>query len=166
MNYDWYNWKEPRNAVGFAAECARAVVHCIAIYYRASFNRVVALAEKYAQGDDVPERYIRPAYDRALSLANNMPTPKVSPAACAARAALHALSAAESALVGDTRRTTFVVKAQSAGADAKAAKPDLDVELVRFNWIAIDLGVEPTDAVIGALTAGNVEMAKQIGAAQ
>ena len=176
-----YKWNDLRNVVGFAAECARAVLPKYTGDHRDAVVKAIEVAEAYAARGEIntsdAHAAVNTAYDAAY--ASNVVHNATCAAAHAAYVAAHAAyvaanaaaaaAAAANAACNAAENAAHAVyaagAATAAGRKANRADPTLDIELIQFKWIAKDLGVPLTPAGVGALSIPDVALACEVGAA-
>ena len=132
-----YVWKNPRNAVGFAAACGREALPFYDGTQRHLLVEAIEIAEAYSRGEGIvgAEVMARRAYDANIGHT---------------RAAFDAIGAAgdAAATVAAIAGTTgFFATADGANA-VHAGVPQHIIDRLHYRWIVRDLGGDP-DTEIG-----------------
>lgn len=179
-----YTWRDPRNAVGFAAECARRV---LPIFERIRPNddrqrNAIEIADACARGEPIAanaglvvlDAASASAYGAAddaaasayATAAVDVARDDAADAHAAARSAARAAHAAADAIDADADAVDVVDIVAGGVDDATTADPTLDVDVIQARWILRDLygGDVPIDRLepaLGALSV-SVEMAQEI----
>lgn len=147
-------WCSSRNAVGFAAECARLALSFYDGHGRQVLVAAIEIAERFARGRNIVSHVARAAACGAYVV----PTRIAKAAAYAAFAAADAsssVSAANATYAAHAAINTWRVH---------------DVLRVFARWVAKDLGIklstaQQRNAAVAALAAGNEEVLFAIGEA-
>jgi hypothetical protein len=166
LNYH-REWKDLRNAVAFAVECAKIARP----YYKGKrakdVDRAIDLADRFARGEHITVDAAAAADAAAKTAVYATYTAAANAADAAARAAYAATYAAAAYAVYYATYAAAAANAASAAAYAVyyATYADADVkaqvEEAFYKWIAIDLGTvfdtEPWHAAMALLKIGNGE---------
>ncbi len=159
-----YGWRDLRNAVGWAAACARLALEFYVGDRPADVIAAIEIAERYAAGGEISASAASAATATAASshAAANAAASTAASAASAARA--YAAYAAYAA----ARCAAYAADAASAAAHAaaRAGVPQEAIDQVQLSSIAVDLGlVADSDsyfAAIAALAIGDIAWAREI----
>ena len=167
LHYKW-SWRTPRNAVGFAAECASYAM----AYYRddsggrnrRALRRAIEAVQMHVRGEDVPLHCsLREHSNNAVTIAGrNFTDSNNAVAWCIS----HAAKAAD---VADRPARGVAVRAGDAAACAVlAGVPPRTVAEACAKCVARDLGIDLSesaqiDAAVAAVMAGELGLIAEIG---
>ncbi len=172
-----YKWRDPRNAVGWAAACARLALEFYVGDQLATVVAAIEIAERCAAGEEIDARAARAvAVDAAAAAAANDANDAVDAARAAADAADAAANAAAAAYAADAAANAAYAATATAHAAAaavyvaanavRAGVSQEAVDQAQLSAIASDLGlVADSDsyfAAIAALAIGNIDWAREI----
>ncbi len=152
-----YEWRDLRNAVGWAAACARLALPFYDGDHRDDVVAAIEVAERYTRGEEIA------ASDDAYNCAHAAYRVAQTGAFGDTASTLTAAYAAD-AVAYVTSKTKHVI--QAAVHAVRAGVPQSIVDQTQFAAIASDLGPEPESdawfAAVAALAIGNIELAQEI----
>lgn len=151
-----YQWRDIRNAVGWAVTCARLATHPADDYWVDD----LALCERIANGGNVSWPKLRAARKRTSGYS-------LSPVDTCIK---HTVRAAYHTALRSKTLAILRFAFEAALAAQRAGVPQLETERTLFSAIASDLGLAPGSdrhfAAVAALSAGNTELAREFAAEQ
>lgn len=129
-----YLWKDPRNAVGFAAACARAALQFYEGDGRDVLVRAIKIAEACSRGRCIDRRATY-AIAYAIANADHTPNDAANAAAYATANAVYTAYATANTAPNATHAAT-----DAAANAAKAGVPRETIDKLHAKWIVKDLG--------------------------
>ncbi|KKN37654.1 hypothetical protein LCGC14_0761350 [marine sediment metagenome] len=163
MNYE-RKWTDSRNAVGFAAECARLALPFYSGDRRSDLVVAIEIAERYTSGEQIDDSTRIAALAAARGVASGVDDASAACAA-AARAAAYAAARATAHYTSDAIRATAVFAADYAD-DAGVDYSEIQIAFAR--WVVRDLSVdrdldeELRQAAGAAVVAGDEALAREL----
>ncbi len=166
-----YKWSDPRNAIGWAAACARLALPFYGGGRLADVVAAIEIAERYAAGEEI-DTTDDAAADAAAYAAATSAAYAAADAAAAATAA-SAYAAYYTAAAAATAAATYAANAAAcaaacAAAAARAGVSQEAIDQLQLSAIAVDLGLalgsDAYFAAIAALSIGNIDWAREIAA--
>ena len=165
MNHE-RNWNDDRNAVGFAAACARLALPFYSGDRRSDLVVAIEIAERCANGEQIDSAaayFARGAANdaaHATAYASEGPPHPADPAAYAASAACYATTTTDADVARDAADT--VHWASKAGVD------DSEIQVAYARWVIRDLNCgrdfdeELRQAAGAAVVAGDEALAREL----
>lgn len=171
MNYS-RDWSNSRNAVGFAAECARLALPFYDGNRRSNLVAAIEIAERYANGEQIDSATARAASNAASSATAFTAADAADTAAHAADAAAYTAYAAY-AYTTDTAFTADAADAAdasytAAGHAAHAGVDSSEIQIAFARWVIRDLSgnrdldEELRQAAGAAVVAGDEALAQEL----
>ncbi len=162
-----YKWRDPRNAVAWAAACARL---SLPFYDGGRLTDVIAaieIAERYAAGEEIDANDAHVAAATAYAATAYAATANAAWAAANATNAATATANAAWAAANATNAANAAANAANAArAAVRASVSQAAVDQLQLSAIAVDLGLvfesETYFAAIAALAIGNIDWAREI----
>ncbi len=163
MNYE-RNWRDSRNTVGFAAECARMALPFYIGDRRSDLITAIEIAERYTSGEQIDDSTRIAARAAARGVASGVDD---ASAACAAAARAAAYSAARAA----ARHTPDAIRAAADVAAHYASHAGVDsseIQIAFARWVVWDLSgdrdldEELRQAMGAAVVAGDEALAQEL----
>ncbi len=171
-----YEWRDPRNAVDWAATCARLALPFYDGDRRGNVVAAIEIAERYAAGEEIDDAayaaYAAYAATAAAAAATATAASAAASAANAAASAASAHSASSRAAANAANAANAAARAAYRGAHAayraavQAGVSQDAVDQLQLSAIAVDLGLvfesETYFAAIAALAIGDIAWAREI----